>query len=74
MRKEDKEGFLFVLNHLKRLYTEASLTFSGVIITDVDAALKLAIAKAFPEARHFLYVWHVNKAIQAWVKKLFKSQ
>jgi MULE transposase domain len=74
MRKEDKEGFLFALNHFKRLYTEASLTFPDVIITDVDAALKLAITKAFSKARHFLYVWHVNKAIQAWVKKLFKSQ
>jgi hypothetical protein len=39
MRNEDTEGFLFVLNHIKRLYEEADLP-PRVIITDADQALK----------------------------------
>ena len=73
MRNEDKQGFLFILNHLKRLYTEAELPFPRVIITDADLALKNAIMEALPNARHFLCLWHVNKAIQAWAKKLYKG-
>jgi hypothetical protein len=50
MRKENKKKFLFVLNHLKRLYIKASLTFLDIIIIDADAALKLAITIIFPKA------------------------
>jgi hypothetical protein len=57
-----------------RLYGEAKLPPPRVIVTDADGALKAAILQAFPTSKHFLCVWHVNKNIQAWCKKLWKRK
>jgi hypothetical protein len=70
MRNENREGFLFVLSHLKRLYEEVKLPLPRVFITDADITLGIALHEAFPASKHFFCVWYINKNIQAWCKKL----
>lgn len=73
MRNEDTQSFIWLLNHVKSLYKEARLSFPRVLITDADAALRKAIPHVFPNSHHFLCLWHVNKAIQAWSKAIYRS-
>jgi hypothetical protein len=70
MRNENREGFLFVLSHLKRLYKEIKLLLPRVFITNADITLGIALRETFPANKYFFYVWYINKNIQAWCKKL----
>jgi hypothetical protein len=39
MRNKNKKGFLFILNHPKRLYNETELSAPRIFITIADNAL-----------------------------------
>jgi hypothetical protein len=63
MRNKDRADFLFILNHLKRLYEETELSFPRVFIINADNTLKSILQEAFPTSKHLLCVWHINKNI-----------
>jgi hypothetical protein len=63
MRNENREGFLFILSHLKRLYKEAKLPLPRVFIIDADIALGIALRETFSASKHFFCVWYINKNI-----------
>ena len=47
------------------LYKQLNLEDPKVIITNRDSALMTAIRKVFPYMENLLYLWHINKCVQA---------
>ena len=63
LEKEDKENYVWACEAFKKVF--------GInvkcIITDQDAAMKIAIEQCFPLVKHRLCMWHIMKKFPAKV-------
>jgi hypothetical protein len=73
IQTETTSSFIWLLECIQELYKQAELPDPRIIITDADQALTTAITVIFPTTQHLWCVWHVNKAVQAFCKRLFKT-
>ncbi|KAL9661339.1 hypothetical protein QQ045_026163 [Rhodiola kirilowii] len=61
--KEDVESYTWLLTCFKNLLA----CEPSVIVTDQDAAMKVAISRVFPASRHRFCMWHITEKLQAKV-------
>ncbi|KAL9668574.1 hypothetical protein QQ045_006110 [Rhodiola kirilowii] len=61
--KEDIESYTWLLTCFKNFVVRDP----SVIVTDQDAAMKVAISCVFPTSRHRYCMWHITEKIQAKV-------
>lgn len=69
---EKQENYVWVLENLKRVMDTDRLP--TVIVTDRDLALMNAIEKVFPNAKHLLCRWHIDKNVTANCRKHFDEK
>jgi len=74
MTAENIANFTWLLSRLKQVYTQSDHPLPRIFITDADNALIPSIKEVFPDSKHFLCAWHINKAVQTWIKKFFKGK
>jgi hypothetical protein len=60
----------WALVRLRRLLNNRA---PAVILTDRDFALMSAVEANFPEAKHMLCIWHINKNVMAQAKTTFRQ-
>ncbi|KAL9690384.1 hypothetical protein QQ045_010782 [Rhodiola kirilowii] len=61
--KEDVESYTWLLTCFKNFVS----CDPSVIVTDQDAAMKVAISRVFPASRHRFCMWHITEKLQAKV-------
>lgn len=74
-------GFALLSYETEQMYTWLLETFLAAmdrkqpktVITDGDKAMRKAISKKFPQAKHRLCCWHIGRNAQANVNKEFTS-
>jgi hypothetical protein len=71
---ESTEAFRWILIRLQLIYNKADLPGPRVFITDAARQMNNALKDIFPGIPHLICIWHVNRAIQAWVKGYYRSQ
>ena len=71
---EAQEDYSWVLECLKDFYKEAALDLPMSITSDKAAGLILAIAEVFLNVSYLLYLWHVNNDIEAYCRKLWRTE
>ena len=73
---ETTEDYEWLFGVIKGIYTRLNLRFPRVITTDRDLALIAACMRIFPAeygTKHFLCVWHVDKAVYSYCRKSFDT-
>ncbi|CAN1129865.1 PKS-NRPS hybrid synthetase cheA [Linum perenne] len=71
MKDESIDSYTWVLEKFKMLLEEDSVP--KVIVTDRELGLIGAIKKTFPHSVHLLCTWHINSAVEAKAKNIFKD-
>ncbi|KAL9674824.1 hypothetical protein QQ045_003023 [Rhodiola kirilowii] len=61
--KEDVESYTWLLTCFKNFVVHDP----SVIVTDQDAAMKVAISRVFPTSRHRFCMWHITEKLQSKV-------
>ncbi|XP_021717947.1 PKS-NRPS hybrid synthetase CHGG_01239-like [Chenopodium quinoa] len=72
MRSESEESYRWVLQCLRLLighHREPS-----VLLTDRELGLCAALKSVFPNTRHMLCVWHINKDVEAKFTSMFEKK
>ena len=72
LESEQKDNYTWALTILKSVLDDSAVP--RVILSDRDLALINAIKRAFPNAKHLLCRWHINKNVIAKCKKLFATK
>jgi hypothetical protein len=71
---ETTEDYNWVLEWLENYYTEAGLPPPLSITTDKAGGLMKAVEIIYPEVPHLLCIWHVNNDVEAYCRKLWKTE
>ena len=72
MRSESQESYRWVLQCLRLLIGHHRE--SSVLLTDRELGLCAALKSVFPNTRHMLCVWHINKDVEAKVTSMFENK
>ena len=72
LKDEKAESYTWALEFLKR--NAKKMPKKTVILTDKEAALINAITKVFPNSKHMLCKWHIEKNVLANCRGYFQSQ
>ena len=72
LTKEEKEDYTWVLNQLQNILSDAHQPI--VMITDCELALLNAIEQCFPDAKHMLCIWHIEKNMLIHMANAFKEE
>lgn len=71
---ETTKDYVWVLEQLRAVYQRLDLPDPVVNITDRDFGLILASHRVFPNTRHTLCTWHVDKNVTANCKGAFATE
>ncbi|XP_078149520.1 protein FAR1-RELATED SEQUENCE 5-like [Carex rostrata] len=71
LKRESEEDYIWALKRFSKIMGEKK---PCVIITDREFALINAIKIVFPECKHLLCVWHIEKNILMKCKKYFETE
>ncbi|XP_028057844.1 PKS-NRPS hybrid synthetase CHGG_01239-like [Camellia sinensis] len=72
LQTERVDNYAWALQTLRDLMDDSVLP--EVIVTDRELALMNAIDNTFPNARHLLCRWHINKNVLTKCKKMFETK
>ena len=72
LESEREDNYTWALTRLKSVLDDSAMP--RVILSDRVLALINAIERVFPNAKHLLCRWHVNKNVIAKCKKLFATK
>ncbi|XP_028102309.1 PKS-NRPS hybrid synthetase CHGG_01239-like [Camellia sinensis] len=72
LQTERVDNYAWALQTLRDLIDDSVLP--EVIVTDRELALMNAIDNTFPNARHLLCRWHINKNVLTKCKKMFETK
>ena len=72
MEAEGEGNSAWPLGVVRSIISEDALP--DVIVTDRELSLMKAINSVFPNTRHLLCKWHINKNVLARCKKLFETK
>ena len=68
LASESAKKYTWLLKRFKKVFGSAP----KVVVTDQDPAMKLAIAKIFPDTRHRLCMWHIMSKLTTKVCSTIK--
>ena len=66
------DDYVFVLNTLRKILRELSISDSHVILIDCEVECINAIESVFSNTKHALCLWHVNKNVLSNCKMCFE--
>ncbi|XP_062012413.1 uncharacterized protein LOC133728965 [Rosa rugosa] len=68
--KETEDNYTWALSRLRTLLDHCT---PSVFVTDRELALMNSISKIFPDSRHLLCKWHINRNVMKECKKKFAT-
>ncbi|XP_040361626.1 uncharacterized protein LOC112203005 [Rosa chinensis] len=68
--EETEDNYTWALSRLRTLLDHCTLS---VFVTDRELALMNSISKIFPDSRHLLCKWHINRNVMKECKKKFAT-
>lgn len=74
LEKEEREDYTWALQQYREMCIFLDVPDPIVNITDREAALILAHYEVFPQTRHILCIWHINKDVLANCKAKFGAK
>ncbi|SLM35632.1 P-loop containing nucleoside triphosphate hydrolase [Lasallia pustulata] len=73
--RSEKEGiFVWVMCCIRALYRRIGRQAPKVVLTDRALAVINALRNIFPQTKHLLCFWHVNRAVQAYFQLAFETE
>ncbi|KAL9665701.1 hypothetical protein QQ045_000020 [Rhodiola kirilowii] len=66
--KEDADSYTWLLTCFKNFVVREP----SVIVTDQDAAMKVAISHVFPTSRHMFCMWHITEKLQSKLADMYE--
>lgn len=66
---ERLEGFDFLTSQVRQLVERYEIRLPGVVITDFDRQLKIALSVSFPDSQQQLCIHHINSAVLLKAKR-----
>ena len=74
LRNEKEGDFRWVMRCIRALYRRLGLRGPKIVLTDRALAVINALRDIFPDTKHLLCFWHVNKAVQAYCRLAFETE
>ena len=74
LRNEKEGDFRWVMRCIQALFRQLGLRGPKIVLTDRALAVINALQDVFPDTKHLLCFWHVNKAVQAYCQLAFKTE
>ena len=71
LRAEDSDDYCWALEQLRELLLHVGVPDPGCILTDRETKCISQIRTVFPDTRHLLCIWHINKNVTANCKEHF---
>ena len=69
---EGVDVYKWVLRCFKDVLIETQISLPRIILIDATIGLANAIIETLPQTTHLLCLWHINKAMIAWLKVYWK--
>ena len=69
--RETEEHYTWALSRLRTFLDQCT---PSVFVTDRELALVSSIGKIYPESRHLLCKWHINRNVMRECKKKFETK
>jgi hypothetical protein len=74
LSSEDTEAYSFALEWLRQIYVHYNLGTPTTITIDKCDALIAALQLVFPQVPRLICIWHINKNVEVYARKLFKAK
>jgi hypothetical protein len=74
LAKETQHDYIFGLKALRSVFDTFNIAHPGVVLTDNEEALMMALSEAFFLTKNLHCIWHINKNILVKCRKIFPVQ